>query len=65
MRPVPLFRAPKIASVGEGVEVLGRLNGEPTMIRQGNVLAMTFHPELSGDGAIHEFFLTDVSGNEN
>ena len=54
------IRAPKITRVGDGVEILGRLDNEPTMIRQGNVLAMTFHPELAGDGAIHEYFLTQM-----
>jgi 5'-phosphate synthase pdxT subunit len=54
------IRAPKITRIGGGVEVLGRLGDEPTMVRQGNILAMTFHPELSGDGAIHEYFLTQM-----
>jgi 5'-phosphate synthase pdxT subunit len=51
------IRAPRLMRVGAGVEVLGRLNGEPTLVRQGNVLAMTFHPELSGDSAVHAFFV--------
>lgn len=55
------IRAPRIERVGESVEILGRWGDEPTLVRQGNILAMTFHPELSGDGRIHEFFLTRMA----
>jgi pyridoxal 5'-phosphate synthase pdxT subunit len=55
------IRAPKITNVGSGVEILGRLGNEPTLIRQGNILAMTFHPELAGDGRIHQFFLSRMA----
>ncbi len=54
------IRAPRIARVGPGVEVLGRLRDEPTMIRQGNILALTFHPEMGEDKRIHEYFLTQM-----
>jgi 5'-phosphate synthase pdxT subunit len=51
------IRAPRFRSVGPGVEVLGRLHGEPVVVRQGRLLAGTFHPELTGDGRLHGYFL--------
>ncbi len=51
------IRAPRITSVGDSVETLGSRNGEPVIVRQKNILAATFHPELSGDPAVHRFFL--------
>jgi 5'-phosphate synthase pdxT subunit len=47
------IRAPKIKRVGVEIEVLGRLNGEAVLVREGNVLAATFHPELTGDAGVH------------
>lgn len=62
LRPEPVemvfIRAPIIESAGEGVEVLALDAGHPVLVRQGRVLAATFHPELTDDTAIHEFFLT-------
>ena len=53
------IRAPVIESVGEGVEVLGRLeDGAIVAARQDNLLATAFHPELGGDTRLHEYFLT-------
>lgn len=58
------IRAPKIVEVGEGVEVLGRLrNGEAVLVRQGNIMGATFHPELVDDTRIHEYFLREVRGD--
>jgi len=55
------IRAPLIESVGEGVEVLSRIdrNGDPAIVavRQGRLLATSFHPELSGDDRLHRLFL--------
>lgn len=51
------IRAPKISRVGSGVEVLATEGDEPVMVRQGNVMAATFHPELSADNSIHKVFL--------
>lgn len=48
------IRAPRIEQVGEGVAVVETLRGEPVAVRRGNVLAATFHPELCGDGALHQ-----------
>ena len=47
------IRAPRIARVGEGVEVVARFEGEPVAVRQGSVVAATFHPELAGEPALH------------
>jgi len=54
------IRAPKIAKVGPGVEVLARQGDDPVLVRQGNSLAATFHPELSDDSRVHAFFLKMV-----
>jgi 5'-phosphate synthase pdxT subunit len=51
------IRAPLIEKVGEGVEVLAECGGKPVAVRQGNYLATTFHPELSGSSVFHEYFL--------
>jgi 5'-phosphate synthase pdxT subunit len=51
------IRAPWVAEHGPGVEVLGRVDEHPVAIRQGNVLAVSFHPELSGDRRLHELLL--------
>ena len=53
------IRAPLIESVGTGVEVLSTLeNGTIVAARQGNLLATSFHPELTHDGRFHEYVLT-------
>jgi len=51
------IRAPRFVSVGPGVEVLAEHDGEPVLVRQGNVMASTFHPELTLDGRIHQLML--------
>jgi 5'-phosphate synthase pdxT subunit len=57
--PVPavFIRAPFVASVGEGVEVLAEVDGHPVVCRQGDVLVAAFHPELSDDLRLHRLFL--------
>ena len=52
------IRAPRIERVGNQVEVLGSINDEPVLVRQGNVLAASFHPELSNDARLHEYFVS-------
>ena len=54
------IRAPRIERVGAGVEVLAELDGEPVLVRSGNALAAAFHPELSGDGSLHRYFVSTV-----
>lgn len=55
------IRAPRILQVGAGVEVLASREGSPTLVRQGSLLAATFHPELSDDRRVHRFFVEMVS----
>ena len=61
LRPEPVemvfIRAPIIESTGDNVEVLAQDAGHPVLVRQGRILASTFHPELTDDPAIHEYFL--------
>ena len=51
------IRAPVVEWVGDGVEVLGTVDGRPVLCRQGAVVVASFHPEMSGDGRIHRRFL--------
>lgn len=55
--PGVFIRAPRIGRLGEGVEVLGELDGQPVLVRQGRVLGACFHPELTEDRRVHRFFL--------
>jgi 5'-phosphate synthase pdxT subunit len=54
------IRAPRIEEAGTGVEVLAKRDGHPVLVREGKVLAATFHPELTGDTRVHELFLNMV-----
>jgi 5'-phosphate synthase pdxT subunit len=54
------IRAPRIAEIGPGVEALAQRDRFPTLVRQGNILAATFHPELSSDRRVHEAFVQSV-----
>jgi 5'-phosphate synthase pdxT subunit len=56
------IRAPRIASVGPGVEVMAERDGFPVLVREGKLLAATFHPELSSDRRVHRFFVDMVLG---
>ena len=51
------IRAPRLRDAGEAVEVLGKLDGEPVLLRQGRFLVASFHPELTDDTRVHERFL--------
>jgi 5'-phosphate synthase pdxT subunit len=57
--PAVFIRAPVIERVGDGVEVLAMVAGQPVLCRQGRVLAAAFHPELSDDLRLHQLFLED------
>jgi len=57
--PAVFIRAPKIRRVGEGVEVLATRGGEPVLVRQGSVVAATFHPELTDDDRVHRLCFED------
>lgn len=54
------IRAPRLTRVAPDVEVLAERDGHPTLVRQGHLLAATFHPELSHDTRIHQLFVDSV-----
>ena len=51
------IRAPILESIGAEVEVLAEFEGHPILVREKNILASTFHPELTNDATIHEYFV--------
>jgi 5'-phosphate synthase pdxT subunit len=55
------IRAPRIRRVGPDVRVLARHEDEPVMVREGDVLVATFHPELTDDPAVHAYFCEMVA----
>ena len=57
------IRAPLVESVGENVDVLAELNGQPIMCRQESTIVTSFHPELADDDRIHAEFLEMVSNS--
>ena len=59
--PMVFIRAPVISRTGPDVEVLASHRGRPVLVRQGRILASTFHPELSDDARVHRYFLEDVA----
>ncbi len=56
------IRAPRIEEVGPDVDVLARHEGVPVLVRQGTVMAASFHPELTNDDRIHRLFADMVRG---
>ncbi|HEV3152796.1 MAG TPA: pyridoxal 5'-phosphate synthase glutaminase subunit PdxT [Candidatus Baltobacteraceae bacterium] len=58
--PAIFIRAPWIERAGAGVEVLAERDGHGVMVRQGNVLGTSFHPELTADPRVHAYFLRMV-----
>jgi 5'-phosphate synthase pdxT subunit len=59
-RRVPIemvfIRAPRIRSLGPGVQTLASHGGDPVLVQEGSVLVGTFHPELTEDQAVHQYF---------
>jgi 5'-phosphate synthase pdxT subunit len=51
------IRAPKVEAISDDVTVLASRNGVPVLVRQGNVLGASFHPELTDDDRLHSLFL--------
>ena len=51
------IRAPQLTNPGPGVDVLARVDGQPVLMRERNVMAATFHPELTADPRVHELLL--------
>ena len=58
------IRAPKIKSVNKDVEVLSEFEGTPIMVRKDNILGTTFHPELTNDIRIHNYFSNIVENHK-
>jgi pyridoxal 5'-phosphate synthase pdxT subunit len=56
------IRAPWIAEHGPDVTVLADVDGHPVAIQQGKILALSFHPELTGEDRLHRFFLESLAG---
>ena len=56
------IRAPWVEKAGDDVTVLARVGEHPVAVRQGNLLATSFHPELTGDTRMHELFVDMVTG---
>src|SRR2546425_5157276 len=65
LAPAPLemvfIRAPIIARTGPEVDILASSDGKPVLVRQDRILVATFHPELTADTTVHEYFLRMVS----
>lgn len=60
--PGVFIRAPRIRRVGPGVEVVATHQGEPVGVRQGRLLGLCFHPELTDDLRLHRYFLAECCG---
>jgi 5'-phosphate synthase pdxT subunit len=60
--PAVFIRAPHVVEVGDGVQVLARYEDRVVGVRQGNLLALSFHPELTDDTRLHQYFLKLVEG---
>jgi len=54
------IRAPWVEEVGSDVEVLATSHGHPVAVRQGNILATSFHPELTDNHAVHRYFVEEI-----
>jgi 5'-phosphate synthase pdxT subunit len=59
------IRAPRVREHGDGVEVLAEIDGHPVAVRQGNVLAVAFHPELTDELRLHEWLLERANGGSS
>ena len=57
------IRAPRIVEAGEGVEVLAKWNGEPVVVRQSNIMACAFHPEIEGETRLHQLWLDGIQAD--
>lgn len=58
------IRAPKIVRIGDSIDTIAWLDEEPVMVRQGKILAATFHPELTDDLRVAKYFLNEVCGGK-
>lgn len=62
--PALFIRAPRIRKWGSEIEILAKYADEPVLVKQGNYLGATFHPELTHNSAIHAYFLKIVKQNK-
>ena len=60
--PAVFIRAPYVSEAGEGVDVLSVVGSKTVAVRQGKMLALAFHPELTDDLRVHEYFLKMIKG---
>jgi 5'-phosphate synthase pdxT subunit len=63
--PAIFIRAPWVSDHGSGVEVLAEVEGHAVAVRQGDVLAVSFHPELNGEIRLHEWLLRRIAARAN
>ena len=57
--PAVFIRAPVITRIGSGVRILASVNDQAVAVRQDNILAISFHPELTSDTHLHSYFLSE------
>ncbi len=62
--PMVFIRAPMITRVGDGVTVLAEHDGVPVAVRQGNILATAFHPEMTRDSRVHKYFVGMIDSKD-
>jgi 5'-phosphate synthase pdxT subunit len=60
---VAFIRAPVIVEVGSGVRVLAAYSGRPVLVRQAQILAASFHPEIRGDDRLHRYFVESLTSD--
>ncbi|MFC1562835.1 pyridoxal 5'-phosphate synthase glutaminase subunit PdxT [candidate division KSB1 bacterium] len=58
------IRAPKLLEYGDSVTVLGSINGDVVIARNKNILVSSFHPELTSDSRIHDYFINKMGENK-
>jgi len=59
------IRAPSIAEVGDNVDIISKFNEKIVAVKQGNILATAFHPELTTDVSLHKFFVKILQQKQN
>ena len=59
------IRAPSVSDVGSDVEILSKFNDRIVAIKKGNVIGMSFHPELTEDTSVHKYFINLVNNSKN
>ena len=62
--PLVFIRAPSIEAMGAGVEVLVEIDGKAAGVRYGNQIGVAFHPELTGNPAVHQLFLQSIEDSK-